>query len=695
MHPILSKRFVPALIAGALVLFAVSEPSLASQDGADAVPDEAAAAALIPRRLLFGLPERSDAAINDDGTRVSFRAPVGGAQNLWVAPVDNIDAARPVTKNVGRAIKSSVWSYDPRYILYSRDTGGDENFHIYSLDVDTGATRDLTPFDGVHAVLISGSHLHPDDYLVGINNRDPRWNDVWSVNIRTGERRLIEQHDRFSKLIADWDLKVRLAVESMPGGGQQVYKRDEQGQWVKFFVIDAEASKVSTPLAFTRDGTQFYVLDSTGRDTAALVRVNYRTGTRVTVAEDSSADLAKFVFDPSTHEPLAYRVDYLENRWRAVGRGAQRDLGALAAQLSGSIDIVSQDSENKRWVVAREGPQTPLSYYLFDRDTGRATLLFATRPELNGKPLVDTHPIVIPARDGLKMVSYLTLPPGSRLRADDTLERGLPTVLNVHGGPWYRTLYGFDAWAQWFANRGYAVLNVNFRASKGFGKAYLNAGNRQWGAAMQNDLIDAVDWAIAHHIVQPTKVAILGGSYGGYATLAGLAFTPQKFACGVEEVGPTDLVTLLENLPPYWVWDAEALALRVGDPRTEEGRALLRSRSPLFFADKIARPLLIGVGANDPRVTRTQGDQIVAAMQRNHLPVTYVVFPDEGHWFERTENRIAFNAVSEQFLAACLGGRAEPIGDGLQGSSIQVPVGSEHIFGLDASLKAIAPVLKN
>jgi dipeptidyl aminopeptidase/acylaminoacyl peptidase len=689
------KRNIPALIASALVVFAVCEPTLASQDAPAAVPDQGAAAELIPRRLLFGLAQRTDAAINGDGTRVSFRAPVGGAQNLWVGPVGDIAAARPITKNVGRAIKNYVWSYDSHYILYSRDIGGDENFHIYSLDVDTGATRDLTPFDGVHAILISGSNRHPDDYLVGINNRDPRWNDVWRINIRTGERRLIEQHDRFSKLIADWDLKVRLAVESMPGGGQQVYKRDDQGRWVKFFIIDAEASKVSTPLAFTRDGTQFYVLDSTGRDTAALVRVNYQTGARVTVAEDPSADLAKFVFDPRTREPLAYRVDYLENRWKAIGPGAQHDLAALTAQLNGSIDIVGQDSENRRWVVAREGPQTPLTYYFFDRDTGRATLLFATRPELDGKPLVDTHPIVIPARDGLKMVSYLTLPPGAQLRADDTLERALPTVLNVHGGPWYRTPYGFDAWAQWFANRGYAVLNVNFRASKGFGKAYLNAGNRQWGASMQNDLIDAVDWAIARSITQPDKVAILGGSYGGYATLAGLTFTPQKFTCGVEEVGPTDLVTLLSNLPPYWVSDAEALALRVGDPRTEQGRALLRSRSPLFFADRIARPLLIGVGANDPRVTRTQGDQIVTAMQRNHLPVTYVVFPDEGHWFERTENRIAFNAVSEQFLAACLGGRAEPIGDGLAGSSIQVPVGSEHIVGLDASLKTVAPVLRN
>jgi dipeptidyl aminopeptidase/acylaminoacyl peptidase len=301
--------------------------------------------------------------------------------------------------------------------------------------------------------------------------------------------------------------------------------------------------------------------------------------------------------------------------------------------------------------------------------------------------LANMHPVTIDSRDGLGLVSYYTLPPGSHGDGDGVPDQPLAMVLVPHGGPWGRDRWGYDGWHQWLANRGYVVLTVNFRASTGFGKAFINAGNREWGAKMHDDLIDAVDWAIEQGIADPARVAIMGGSYGGYATLAGLTFTPDKFACGVDLVGPANLVTLLETMPPYWKPQVELFTTRVGDFRTEDGRKFLASRSPLTYADRICRPLLIGQGANDPRVKQAESDQIVQAMQAKGIPVTYVLYPDEGHGFARPENRLSFNAIAEAFLSECLGGRFEPVGDDFQGSSIAVPVGAEHVPGLTAALE--------
>jgi dipeptidyl aminopeptidase/acylaminoacyl peptidase len=293
------------------------------------------------------------------------------------------------------------------------------------------------------------------------------------------------------------------------------------------------------------------------------------------------------------------------------------------------------------------------------------------------------HPREIPARDGLTLVSYLTLPPGSDPDGDGVPDQPVPMVLLVHGGPWARDGYGFNRAHQWLANRGYAVLSVNFRGSTGLGKDFLNAGNLEWGAAMHDDLIDAVEWAVDQGIAIRDKVAIMGGSYGGYATLAGLAFTPDVFACGVDIVGPSNLETLLESIPPYWEPQVKQFHERMGNPQTPEGLALLKERSPLHKAHAITKPLLIGQGANDPRVKQAESDQIVSAMQEDGIPVTYVLFPDEGHGFAKPTNNIAFNAVAENFLATCLGGRAEPVGDTLEASTAEIRTGRELIQGLD------------
>jgi dipeptidyl aminopeptidase/acylaminoacyl peptidase len=474
-----------------------------------------------------------------------------------------------------------------------------------------------------------------------------------------------------------------------------VFKRGDDGDWVEFFKIEKEDALTSAPLGFSEDGTKLLMLDSSGRDKTALILADFETDDRTVIAENASADISNVIVDPASNEPLAYSVNYLRKEWFGLTDEVKKDLAILRSSLPGEISILAQTQDDNRWTVISDGPREPLTYFAFDRGAGTVSKLFASRPALENKPLTEMHPVAIRSRDGRDLVSYLTLPPQADPDGDGRPAVPVPLVLDVHGGPWARDEYGYSSWAQWLSNRGFAVLNVNYRGSTGFGKAFLNAGDRQWAADMHNDLIDAVDWALAEGIAAPGKVAIAGGSYGGYATLVGLTYTPDRFACGVDIVGPSNLVTLLNSIPAYWASFLETFAQRVGDPRTEEGRAFLRSRSPLYLADRIVKPLLIGQGANDPRVKQAESDQIVSAMQAKNLPVTYVLYPDEGHGFGRPENRDSFYAIMEAFLANCLGGRSQAFDNAFEGSSIQVPVGAEYVPGLAEAMKGFEPVIKN
>ena len=650
---------------------------------------------LVPREVFFGNPSRIQGRVSPDGTKMSFMAPLDGVLNLWVGPLGDFDAARPVTRDTESGIDSHQWAANGRNVLYIRDTGGDEDFHIYSVDLETGETIDLTPFEKTRGTFVGASYRHPDEYLLGINNRDPRWHDVWRVNVRNGDRELVVQHDRFAALIADLDLEIRLALEPTPDGGQMVFKRGPDGEWVEFFKIEKEDVLTSAPLGFNQEGDGFYMLDSSGRDKTALILVDYESDERTIIAESSVADINEVIVDPQTNEPLAYAVNHQRKEWHGLTQEAQEILTNLQEALNGEVSVLAQTTDNRIWTVISDAPRDPLTYFAYDRSSGAVEKLFVSRPELTGKPLREMHALSIPSRDGLELVSYLTLPPNVDADGDGRPEKPVPMVLDVHGGPWGRNEFGYSSWAQWLSNRGYAVLQVNFRGSTGFGKAFVNAGDKQWAADMHNDLIDAVGWVIEQGIADKEKVAIAGGSYGGYATLVGLTFTPDEFACGVDIVGPSNLVTLLESIPPYWASFLETFAQRVGDHRTEEGQLFLRSRSPLYKADEITKPLLIGQGANDPRVKQAESDQIVAAMQDNELPVTYVLYPDEGHGFARPENRESFYAIMEVFLEKCLGGRSQPIGNALAGSSTQVPVGAEHINGLESALEGFEAVIKN
>ena len=647
---------------------------------------------LIDRERLFGNPERTQGRISPDGTRISYIAPLDGVLNVWVAPADDLAAARAITRDTGRGIRMHAWAPDGRHVLYLQDTGGDENFLLHAVNLESGEARNLTPFPNTTARLVAISPDHPDALLVGLNNRDERFHDVHRLTIATGELELIEQNDGLLGYMADDDLRLKLAFAPRPGGGMDILRAEHDGDgWTHLLTVEQEDDMTTQPIALTPDGRQAYMVDSRERDTAALVRVDLATGEREVLASDPRADVSEVFIDITTRQVTAYAVNYKKPEWTALDDAFRRDFARLGEVLDGEINIVNQSHDGRRWMIWSGEAARPGAYHLYDRESGDLRALFTTQPALETEPLTEMQPVVIPARDGLELVSYLSLP---RWLATDTNGRPpapLPMVLLVHGGPWARDSYGFDGQHQWLANRGYAVLSVNFRGSTGFGKHFINAGDREWGAAMHDDLLDAVAWAVEQQITTEDQVAIMGGSYGGYATLAGLAFTPEAFACGVDIVGPSNLETLLESIPPYWQAMFDNLAQRVGDPRTEEGLALLRERSPLHQAQRIERPLLIAQGANDPRVKQAESDQIVDAMRENELPVTYVLYPDEGHGFARPQNSLAFFAITEAFLAQCLGGRHQPIGDALVGSSTEIREGADFVPGLIEALAGFEP----
>lgn len=643
---------------------------------------------LIPRQVLFGNPERASAQISPDGTRISFRAPRDGVMNVWVAPIANLAEAKPVTGETGRPIREYYWSQDSRYILYAQDKGGTEDFLLYATDPRTGTTRNLTPYEHTRVEIFGTSIKHPSEILIGLNNRDPKWHDVWRLNVETGKSVLVYKNEGYSGFVADDDLHLRYATKDQPDGGFIVERFGPDGAMHPFMTIPGDDSLTTSVSNLDVSGTTLYGVDSRGRDKAALVSFDQKTGAPTVLAQSPDADIGGTFTDPATGKVLAYSVDYLKTQWKALDPAIAPDIDFIAAHAKGQWSIESASRDNRYWIVSNDPVTEPAQYLLYDRKAKSLGKLFITRPKLEGAPLSPMYPLVIKSRDGLDLVSYLTLPRGSAAEGQIRPAHPLPTVLYVHGGPWARDDYGFNPTHQWLANRGYAVLSVNYRGSTGFGKSFVNAGDREWGRRMHDDLIDAVDWAVKNGIAENDRIAIMGGSYGGYATLAGLTMTPKTFACGVDIVGPSNLQTLLGSVPPYWASFFENLARRVGDPRTPEGQKLLVERSPLTYAADIDRPLLIGQGANDPRVKRAESDMIVAAMKAKHIPVTYVLYPNEGHGFAVPENRISFDAVSEGFLAQCLGGRAEPIGNDFKGSTIAVLEGADRIPELKTAMAA-------
>jgi dipeptidyl aminopeptidase/acylaminoacyl peptidase len=636
---------------------------------------------LIPRSVLFGNPERTRVEISPDGKQLAWLAPKDGVLNVWVAPIGKLDQAKAVTSDTKRPIRGYSWAYTNKHILYQQDNAGDENFHVFRVDLADGKTTDLTPYPKARASISGLSDTAPTTIAVRINDRDPKVFDEYTIDLTTGARTLTALDDQeFGGFVLDAQLHPRFATKSMPDGGAEIYVTDvvkkppADGKltWKLFDKVPFEDFAGTNVIGVAPGGKAVYMTDSRASDTGAVVSVDIATKKQTSIATDPKAEAGDTIFDPHTGKLQAVAFDYLRTRWQVLDKSIAADIAGIAKLAPGDIGITSRTQNDKLWIVTTSSEQKPADYWLWDRTSHKGTFLLSARPELAKYTMAPMTPVEIPARDGLTLVSYLT-----RVHAD----KAGPMVLLVHGGPWARDSWGYNSLAQLFANRGYAVLSVNFRGSTGMGKKFLNAGNLQWGKHMHDDLLDAVEWAKKQGIAD--KVCIVGGSYGGYATLAGLAMTPDAFDCGVDLVGPSNLITLLSTIPPYWAPIVAMFHQRMGDPTTAEGKALLTSVSPLTHAAAIKKPLLIGQGANDPRVNHAESEQIVAAMEKHGLPVTYALFPDEGHGFARPENNIAFFGIAEAFLSAHLGGSYLPLTkEELSASSMVIKTGASGIPGL-------------
>ncbi len=603
---------------------------------------------LIPREVLFGNPERSDPQVSPDGTQIGYLAPVDGVLNVWIRTLGKNDD-RAVTADKHRGIRNFSWQYDNRHILYTQDQGGDENWRLYQTDITSKQTKDLTPFEKVRVDIVAYEWKFPSTILVQMNQRDPKVFDVYRIDLGSGKVELDTQNPGdVETWQADNELQVRGAQAETQDGGIIVRVRDDnKSPWRELVRWSADETFGGVN-GFSPDNKSLWVTTSLDVNAARLLEIDIVTGKRKVITEDPQFDVRNTINNPKTNALEAVSYSKQRTEYVFIDPSVKTDFDILKQVRGGDIEAISSDLSNSKWIVDFVGDDTPEYWYIYDRASKKATLLFSNRPKLEKYKLSSMKPIEFAARDGMKLYGYLTTPAGVQ-------SKDLPVVLYVHGGPWSRDDWGYNRGVQWLANRGYAVLQINFRGSTGYGKQYVNAGDRQWAGTMHTDLLDGKDWIIKQGIANPAKVCIMGGSYGGYATLAGVAFSPDAFACGVDIVGPSNLYTLLKTTPPYWSVFLATLHKRMGD-----SQQILEQQSPLFKADQIMVPLLIGQGANDPRVNKAESDQIVAAMRKNNKPVEYYVFPDEGHGFARPANNEAFNAATEAFLAKYLGGRFEP-----------------------------------
>lgn len=613
---------------------------------------------IIPLTHFFDNPEVAGAQISPDGRWLSFLKPYEGKLNIHVRPVAG-GAERRMTTDTVRPISGYFWSVDGTQILYVQDQGGDENFHVHAVPVaGTGVpeARNLTPFPGVRAQIMAVPRELPDRILVGLNRRDPAIFDAYWLSLASGELTMaVENPGRLSGFYLDPENRIRASTGQGEAGETVIYTRDsETAEWRE--VVRYPSHEQVVVQRFHPDGRQLYVRSNHGdTNLSRLALLDLATGTQTPVESDpeNQVDFGGAMFSERTKELLT--TVYAGDTIRIYPK--TEEMATALAQLRqvhhGSPSITSRTYDESVWVVSFSSPTDPGATYLFDRQTGEATFVFRPRPWLQSEQLADMRPISYRTRDGMTVHGYLSVPRGVEAR-------NLPLVLLVHGGPWARDFWGYHPEAQLLANRGYAVLQLNYRGSTGYGKQFFNAAVGEFGRAMHTDLIDGVEWAVAQGIADRDRIGIYGGSYGGYATLVGLTFTPDVFTCGVSYVGPSSLITLIESFPAYWRPFMESTWFRfVGDPADPESREELRARSPLYFVDRITAPLLIAQGQNDPRVTKLESDQLAIALRERGVPVRYINAENEGHGFVTPDNRLAFYRSMEVFFRDCLGGRAQ------------------------------------
>jgi dipeptidyl aminopeptidase/acylaminoacyl peptidase len=616
---------------------------------------------LVPRALLFGNPLRTNSQISPDGTRLAYLAPdANNVLQIWARTLGGSDD-RQLTAERTRPILHYTWAYDGEHLLFAQDTNGDENWHIHTVNIHSRTVRDLTPYKGVRAVLVAIDPGHPWELLIAMNLRNRRLHDVYRLNIKTGETLMVNRNGgRQLAWVADSQMRVRIAttlagtiVRDTPRQPWRTLRPWQTGEPGRF-------------IGFSLDEKTFYMCGSPDGDVGALLAVDVASGEQKIIAQDPKYDVEDVFVDPISREvqAVAFFKDKLE--WQVIDQSVAEDFAALKKVREGQFSVIHPpyespilfskslgrtDLQNKMWIVSYESDEGSIYYYAYDRESKTSRLLFNERPVLETPKLANTQPISYESRDGLTIHGYLTLPLG-------VPPKNLPVVLLVHGGPWSRDRWGYYDTVQWLANRGYVVLQVNYRGSTGYGRKFVVASYKEWGGKMHADLVDGVNWLIGEGIADSKKVAIMGSSYGGYATLVGLTFTPDLFVAGVSRVGISNLISEMKSWPPYWMPLRAMFALRVGDPAKEED--LLKARSPLFFVDRIKAPLLIAHSANDVRVVVQESEQIVEAMRKTNKPVEYLVYGDEGHSLKRPANKFHFYAKTEEFLARHLGGRFEP-----------------------------------
>lgn len=615
----------------------------------DAVP-------LIPRSVLFGNPTYAAPTISPDGTRFGYIAPDDDVLNVWVGPADDPTAARPVTHDRGRGVRVFGFCHDDRTLFYLQDENGDENWRLHLLDLDAEEEQCVTPYEGVQAQVLGHNRWNPTTMLVGLNRDNPELHDVYRLDLTTRELTKIQDNPGFVGWLIDTELRIRGGAAMTPDSGMEVHlDQAGTGEPRPWLEVPPEDTSTTNVMGFSRDGRKLYLISSIDANAARLFEVDLESGEHRLLAEDPAYDIGGVELDPETRTPQAVVFDKDREEWVFLddeyARAVERVRGQLAVLgIDGELGITRSERTDRRWLVSVMPSDGPVRFYLHDRDDDQLTFLFSHRPELDSYRLAAMEPFAFTARDGVEVHGYVTYPLGVG-------RTNLPAMLNVHGGPWSRDSWGYHPEAQWLANRGYVCVQVNFRGSTGYGKAFGNLGDKQWSRSMHTDLLDGIDYLVGQGTVDADRVGIMGGSYGGYAALVGAAFTPDVFRCAVDLCGPSNLLTLLASIPPYWKPLLALMHAKVGDPETEKD--ILWERSPLSKVEDIQIPVLVAQGANDVRVTQAEAEQIVEALAAKGLPHEYLLFDDEGHGLAKPENRERYYAAVERFLADQLGGRSE------------------------------------
>jgi dipeptidyl aminopeptidase/acylaminoacyl peptidase len=658
---------------------------------------------LVPFESYLLKPSYEAPKISPDGKHIAVMGQIDGVSNLMIAQIGQPTSLRPLTHERGRGLQAHTiwdeptfrWAQNSKSLFYIRDDKGDENWVLYSLDTQTGESRRLTPAQGVRVRGLQTSSRFPDEVLFGMNDKAPAQVDYYRANALTGEVRHVSSAAPYFLKLFDSDFNERVAIALDKDLSRVIFVRSSGGSWKQLTRVkpeDAEALQANHiddlgGAVITADGRQLLAFSSQGLDTTAWVAFDLSTGKREIIGLDKRVDVKRALVNPETLAPQAYMRNFTTAEWIAVDPGLRKDFDALRAMNLGEFEIESRSRNDRTWIVSFMRPDHPVRYFLYDRSSGKMTALALATPQLAALKLSNMYPLVTKSSDGFDLVSYIAYPSWVKLDADGIPSTPQRVITFVHGGPSdERAQFGFAPLLQWMTNRGYAVFVVNFRGSPGFGKAFMNAQHHEWGGAMNRDVLEQVRYLIDKKIADPRRIAVFGGSYGGYETLVAMTLSPGVFTCGNAVVGPSNLETFVDpkTLPPDW--SPDSLFELLGDPRTEAGRKLLKERSPLNYARDTQGDMLIVQGANDVRVPTREAEQVVAAMQNAGVHVTYLLYPDEGHGIIRTENNRSFLAISEVFFGQCLGGRYSTLSQDLEGSSVKVPAGAEYIPGLKEAL---------